>query len=144
MPSKLVYLTETTLTHYEQNFGYDLVVKFSRPFSPPFHKTINLVTMAAYVFQKTIAPQLLAWWDADHADLPWRSTRDPYAIWVSEIMLQQTQITTVIPYYERWLTRFPTVQALAAASLDDVLKLWEGLGLLQPRPQHARRRPDYC
>jgi A/G-specific adenine glycosylase len=78
--------------------------------------------------QQTIAPLLLGWWDADHADLPWRSTRDPYTIWVSEIMLQQTQITTVIPYYERWLARFPTVQDLAAASLDEVLKLWEGLG----------------
>ncbi|MFO7682545.1 MAG: A/G-specific adenine glycosylase [Chloroflexota bacterium] len=75
-----------------------------------------------------IADDLLTWWDAGHAALPWRSTRDPYAIWVSEIMLQQTQITTVIPYYERWLERFPTVQALAAASLDEVLKLWEGLG----------------
>jgi A/G-specific adenine glycosylase len=78
--------------------------------------------------QETIAPILLAWWDAGHADLPWRRTHDPYAIWVSEIMLQQTQIATVIPYYERWLTRFPTVQDLAAASLDEVLKLWEGLG----------------
>jgi len=76
----------------------------------------------------TIFPQLLAWWDAGHADLPWRQTADPYAIWVSEIMLQQTQITTVIPYYERWLARFPTVEVLAAAPLDEVLKLWEGLG----------------
>ncbi len=75
-----------------------------------------------------ITQPLLAWWDHDHADLPWRATRDPYAIWVAEIMLQQTQITTVIPYYERWLARFPTVQVLAAASLDEVLKLWEGLG----------------
>ncbi len=88
--------------------------------------------------QLTIAPQLLAWWDADHADLPWRSTRDPYLIWVSEIMLQQTQITTVIPYYERWLERFPTVPELAAASLDDVLKLWEGLGYYsRARNMHA-------
>lgn len=75
-----------------------------------------------------IAPLLLAWWDAGHADLPWRRTRDPYAVWVSEIMLQQTQIATVIPYYERWMARFPTIEALADASLDDVLKLWEGLG----------------
>jgi A/G-specific adenine glycosylase len=71
---------------------------------------------------------LLAWWDHDHANLPWRATHNPYAIWVAEIMLQQTQIATVIPYYERWLARFPTVQDLAAASLDEVLKLWEGLG----------------
>jgi len=75
-----------------------------------------------------IQEPLLAWWDAHRADLPWRRTDDPYAIWVSEIMLQQTQIATVIPYYERWLARFPTVLALAEASLDEVLKLWEGLG----------------
>lgn len=75
-----------------------------------------------------ITQPLLNWWDQDHVDLPWRNTRDPYAIWVAEIMLQQTQIATVIPYYERWLARFPTVQDLAAASLDEVLKLWEGLG----------------
>ena len=78
--------------------------------------------------QSQISQQLLHWWDDDHADLPWRRTRDPYAIWISEIMLQQTQITTVIPYYERWMTQFPTVQALAGASLDEVLKVWEGLG----------------
>jgi A/G-specific adenine glycosylase len=71
---------------------------------------------------------LLAWWDAGHADLPWRRTRDPYAIWVAEIMLQQTQIAAVIPFYQRWMARFPTVEALAAAPLDDVLKQWEGLG----------------
>ena len=77
---------------------------------------------------KQIQDTLLKWWDADHADLPWRRSKDPYAIWVSEIMLQQTQIATVIPYYERWLARFPTMQTLADAPLDDVLKLWEGLG----------------
>lgn len=75
-----------------------------------------------------IAPLLLIWWDAGHADLPWRGTHDPYGIWVAEIMLQQTQIATVIPYYERWLARFPTVSALAEAPLADVLKQWEGLG----------------
>ncbi len=75
-----------------------------------------------------ITQQLLNWWDDGHADWPWRNGRTPYAIWVAEVMLQQTQIATVIPYYTRWLERFPTVQALAAASLDEVLKLWEGLG----------------
>ncbi len=75
-----------------------------------------------------ITQPLLNWWDAGHAALPWRATRDPYAVWVAEIMLQQTQVATVIPYFERWMARFPTVQALAAASLDEVLKLWEGLG----------------
>lgn len=78
--------------------------------------------------KERLVPRLLAWWDEGHADLPWRQTADPYAIWVAEVMLQQTQISTVIPYYERWLKRFPTVELLAAASLDDVLKLWEGLG----------------
>ncbi|HET9483865.1 MAG TPA: A/G-specific adenine glycosylase [Xanthomonadales bacterium] len=61
-------------------------------------------------------------------DLPWRRTRDPYAIWVSEVMLQQTRVATVIPYWERWMARFPTVSALAAAPLDDVLAAWSGLG----------------
>ena len=86
------------------------------------------MTAQSPISQSQIAKLLLQWWDHDHADLPWRRTKDPYAIWVSEIMLQQTQITTVIPYYERWMEKFPTVQALANASLDDVLKLWEGLG----------------
>lgn len=75
-----------------------------------------------------VAVALLAWWDAGHADLPWRRAHDAYGVWVAEIMLQQTQIATVIPYYERWMARFPTAEALAAAPLDDVLKLWEGLG----------------
>jgi A/G-specific adenine glycosylase len=61
-------------------------------------------------------------------DLPWRRTRDPYAIWVSEIMLQQTRVATVIPYWERWMQRFPSVESLAAAPLDDVLAAWSGLG----------------
>jgi A/G-specific adenine glycosylase len=72
--------------------------------------------------------RLLAWFRKGARDLPWRRTRDPYAIWVSEVMLQQTQIATVIPYYERWMKRFPTVRALAKAELDLVLKAWEGLG----------------
>jgi len=75
-----------------------------------------------------IVRPLLAWWDEERADLPWRRRDDPYAIWVAEVMLQQTQIATVIPYYQRWMERFSTVEALAAGSLDDVLKMWEGLG----------------
>jgi len=69
-------------------------------------------------------------WQARHGrhDLPWQRTRDPYRIWLSEVMLQQTQVATVIPYYLRFLERFPSVKALAKASLDDVLKLWSGLG----------------
>lgn len=71
---------------------------------------------------------LINWFEANGEDLPWRQTDDPYRIWLSEIMLQQTQIATVLPYYVRFLDRFPTVEALAAAPLDDVLKMWEGLG----------------
>ncbi len=69
-------------------------------------------------------------WQARHGrhDLPWQRTRDPYRIWLSEVMLQQTQVATVIPYYLRFLTRFPDVQSLARAELDDVLVLWSGLG----------------
>jgi A/G-specific adenine glycosylase len=72
--------------------------------------------------------RLLAWYDANRRDLPWRGTRDPYAIWVAEVMLVQTQVDTVIPYYVRFLRRFPDVSALGGADLDDVLKAWEGLG----------------
>ena len=74
-------------------------------------------------------------------DLPWRRTRDPYAIWVSEIMLQQTRVATVIPYWERWMTKFPTVSALADAPLDDVLAAWAGLGYYsRARNLHAGAR----
>ncbi|MBK6712628.1 MAG: A/G-specific adenine glycosylase [Chloroflexi bacterium] len=97
-----------------------------------------MTTQSAAPHPLPIAQSLLDWWDAGHADWPWRGTRDPYRIWVAEIMLQQTQIATVIPYYQRWLTRFPTVQDLAAASLDEVLKLWEGLGYYgRARNMHA-------
>jgi len=71
---------------------------------------------------------LLDWYGKSGRELPWRRTQDPYKIWISEIMLQQTQVKTVLPYFDRWLTTFPTVEALAAADLQDVLKAWEGLG----------------
>lgn len=74
-----------------------------------------------------MTPALLAWYDTHKADLPWRGA-DAYRVWLSEIMLQQTQIDTVIPYYKRFLESYPTVEALAHADLDSVLKLWEGLG----------------
>ena len=69
-------------------------------------------------------------WQRVHGrhDLPWQNTRDPYLVWLSEIMLQQTQVVTVIGYYQRFLRAFPDVQALAAAHLDQVLGLWSGLG----------------
>jgi A/G-specific adenine glycosylase len=72
--------------------------------------------------------RLLAWYDENRRDLPWRGDRDPYRIWVAEVMLTQTRVETVIPYYERFLERFPDVEALAAADLDEILKAWEGLG----------------
>lgn len=71
---------------------------------------------------------LLDWYGQQGRTLPWRNESDIYRVWISEIMLQQTQVKTVIPYYERWLAKFPTVQDLAIADLQDVLKLWEGLG----------------
>jgi A/G-specific adenine glycosylase len=76
-----------------------------------------------------LAPRLLAWFDAHgRHDFPWQLARSPYSVWVSEIMLQQTQAGTVIPFFERFMRRFPTVAALAAAPLDDVLAHWAGLG----------------
>jgi len=71
---------------------------------------------------------LLAWFREFQRDLPWRRTKDPYRIWISEIMLQQTRVAAVIPYYERFLTRFPDVRALAEAPQEEVLRLWSGLG----------------
>lgn len=72
--------------------------------------------------------RLLAWYHREKREMPWRETNDPYRILLSEFMLQQTQVETVIPYYERFVERFPTVHDLASADLDDVLRLWEGLG----------------
>src|ERR1700744_4739114 len=71
---------------------------------------------------------LLAWFATDARDLPWRRTRDPYAIWISEIMLQQTRVDTVLRYYDRFLARFPDLPSLAAAEEDAVLAAWSGLG----------------
>ena len=96
---------------------------------------------------------LLAWYRVHRRDLPWRRTRDPYAIWISEAMLQQTRVETVIPYYERFLARFPDVAALATADLDDVTALWAGLGYYSRArnlhraarlvmERHAGRLPD--
>ena len=77
---------------------------------------------------KTFRKLLLAWFRQFQRDLPWRRTKDPYAIWVSEIMLQQTRVAAVIPYYERFLSRFPSVRALAESPQEEVLRLWSGLG----------------
>ena len=72
--------------------------------------------------------RLLDWYDDNPRDYPWRENKDPYCVWLSEIMLQQTQVTTVISYYHRWLKRFPSIKDVASASIDEVLKYWEGLG----------------
>src|SRR5256885_4963280 len=80
---------------------------------------------------KTIAAlvtALLPWYRGNARDLPWRRSLDPYAIWISEIMLQQTQVKTVIPYFERWMAAFPNIEALANVTELKVLKSWEGLG----------------
>src|SRR5215470_8063745 len=71
---------------------------------------------------------LLAWFRESRRDLPWRRSKDPYRIWLSEIMLQQTRVAVVIPYYERFLEHFPNVQALAEAAEEEVVRLWSGLG----------------
>ena len=76
----------------------------------------------------TFRKQLLGWFREFQRDLPWRRTKDPYCIWLSEIMLQQTRVAAAIPYYERFLQRFPDVHALAAAPQEEVLRLWSGLG----------------
>ncbi len=83
----------------------------------------------AYHSVNEFGARLLAWWD-DHGrkDLPWQNPRTPYAVWVSEVMLQQTQVATVVPYFDRFMGRFPDVQTLAAAALDAVLHCWSGLG----------------
>lgn len=86
----------------------------------------------------TLRDALLGFYDAHRRDLPWRRNSDPYRVWISEIMLQQTRVEAVLPYYDRWLTRFPTLADLAAAPLDDVLKQWEGLGYYT-RARHLHR-----
>jgi A/G-specific adenine glycosylase len=88
-----------------------------------------------------IASRVARWFRHHARDLPWRRTADPYAIWVSEVMLQQTRIAVVWPYYERWMERFPSAAALAAAPLDDVLAAWSGLGYYsRARNLHAGAR----
>lgn len=79
----------------------------------------------------TFSKELLSWYAQNARELPWRGRRDPYAIWISEVMLQQTRVETVISYYNRWMSRFPTVDALACAEIDEILSMWEGLGYYQ-------------
>ena len=92
-------------------------------------------------WSSTFRRHLLKWFHEHGRNLPWRGISDPYAIWISEIMLQQTQVVTVIPYYQRFLQRFPTVADLAAADEQDVFRLWEGLGYYR-RGDNFTRQPD--
>jgi A/G-specific adenine glycosylase len=92
-------------------------------------------------WRRSLSSKLLAWFRHAARDLPWRRTRDLYAIWISEIMLQQTQVATVVAYWKRFMARFPTVATLAAADEHEVLRLWEGLGYYRrARQLHAAAR----
>jgi A/G-specific adenine glycosylase len=87
---------------------------------------------------------LRAWFRRHGRDLPWRRTRDPYAILVSEMMLQQTTVAAVVPYYERWMQRFPSVDPLAAAEESEVLALWQGLGYYRGGRLHGAGGAGLC
>ena len=84
--------------------------------------------MATVLNRNACASTILRWYDDNVRPFPWRQTNDPYKIWLSEIMLQQTQVQTVIPYYNRWIDKFPNIQSVANTNMDSVLKMWEGLG----------------
>ncbi|MEZ0371534.1 MAG: A/G-specific adenine glycosylase [Candidatus Sericytochromatia bacterium] len=91
---------------------------------------------------RSFAADLLAWFAGAAREMPWRESKDPYRIWISEIMLQQTQVNTVRPYFQRFIAAFPTVQDLATAPLERVLKLWEGLGYYS-RARNLHRGAQY-
>ncbi|MCY2974143.1 MAG: A/G-specific adenine glycosylase [Planctomycetota bacterium] len=100
--------------------------------------TSNLSTPKQRKWLTSIRSALLEWFATSQRELPWRQTTDPYAIWISEIMLQQTQVATVLPYYFRFLGRFPTVQELASADEVELMRYWEGLGYYRrARQMHA-------
>src|SRR3954464_9149494 len=93
---------------------------------------------------RMISTKLLAWFAKERRDLPWREEpRDPYRVWISEVMLQQTRVDVVVPYYLRFVARFPTLQTLAASPLDDVLALWSGLGYYA-RARNLHRAAQAC
>ena len=81
---------------------------------------------------------LIRWYDLNKKNMPWRKNQDPYSIWISEVMLQQTQVRTVIPYYNRWMQAFPTIESVARAHIDRILKVWEGLGYYR-RAHHIKQ-----
>ena len=80
------------------------------------------------MYNTNISKEILCWYDKNKRDLPWRKTNDPYKIWLSEVMLQQTRVETVIPYYNIWLENYKTIQSVAQTNLDKLLKIWEGMG----------------
>lgn len=92
--------------------------------STPIHQP----SAADAAFGAAIGQALLAWFAPQQRDLPWRRGYSPYEVWIAEVMLQQTQVRTMLPYYQRWLERFPDISAVAAAGEDELLKAWEGLG----------------
>ncbi len=92
------------------------------------HENVFISELPDSRWRQSFRRRLLAWYDAHARDLPWRRRNDPYAVWLSEVMLQQTQVATVKPYFERFMAALPTIEALAKADEHDVLRLWEGLG----------------
>jgi len=109
---------------------------------------LNPISDIRYQKLQRLVPALLDWFSRNARDLPWRRTRNTYAIWISEIMLQQTQVKTVIPYWDRWMRELPTIEAVAKASPAKIHKLWEGLGYytrvrnLQKAAQQIVKRHD--
>jgi A/G-specific adenine glycosylase len=81
-----------------------------------------------YSVSKELSQELISWYQANSRKLPWRENPNPYSVWISEIMLQQTQVKTVLPYYQRWMDHFPDIESLADADMETLLKAWEGLG----------------
>jgi A/G-specific adenine glycosylase len=124
-------MTKASTTPATLATSTDKPAKFRRSLPQPQHHAHAREIAQAGPDSKTVRllqKALLTWYEGARRDLPWRRTRDPYAIWLSEVMLQQTRVETVIPYYERFLARWPTVGALAEAPVDDVLAAWSGLG----------------
>jgi A/G-specific adenine glycosylase len=104
-------------------------------------ESASLAAIGTPGWRRSLARRLLTWFDRNARPLPWRQSRDPYRIWLSEVMLQQTQVATVIGYFERFVAMFPTVAELAAADEQQVLRLWEGLGYYRrARQLHAAAR----
>jgi A/G-specific adenine glycosylase len=111
------------------------------PLSEPRYSCLTMFSLPDPSVRSALADRLLVWFAENARELPWRRDRTPYRVWVAEVMLQQTQVNTVVSYYQRFLSQFPTVQALAGAPLEDVLKVWEGLGYYaRARHLHAAAR----